>query len=57
MDNRAQISAELIIIMAAILAVAIVLVTNLKNTAGDASKKLSSKSDELLSKIDKITGD
>lgn len=55
MDDRAQISAELIIILAAIVSVAFVLIQNLSNTSKDAAKKFSSKSEDLLKEIDKIT--
>ena len=54
MDNKAQISAELIIIMAAVLAVALILVQSLSGTAKDASAKLSKSSDNLIKEIGKI---
>jgi len=55
MDNKAQISAELIIIMAAVLAVAILLINNMQSTAKQASSKLSNKTSDLLDMIDNIT--
>lgn len=54
MDSRAQISAELIIVMAAVLAVALILVKNLGSTAQSASSKMSNKSDDLLREIEGI---
>lgn len=53
-EESAQVSAELIIVIAAVLAVAVILVKQLRDTAQDGSKKMSEKSDKLLSEIDKI---
>ena len=55
MDNKGQISAELLIIMAAVLAVAFILVQSLSGTAKDASSKLEKSSNRLLEEIDNIT--
>jgi uncharacterized protein (UPF0333 family) len=54
MDNRAQISAEYLVVMAAILAVALILVLALKSTATGAKSKLASKSTTAVSEIGKI---
>ena len=54
MDNRGQISAELIIVIAAMLAVAILLVSQLTTTTKGASESLSKKSEDLLKQIDQI---
>ncbi len=54
MDCKGQVSAELLIIIAAVLAVAILLVTNMKTTATKASGSMSNKSDALLNEIDSI---
>jgi hypothetical protein len=53
-EERAQVSAELIIVIAAVLAVAIILVRQLRDTAKEGSKKMSEKSDKVLSEVDKI---
>ena len=57
MDDKAQLSAELIIIMGVIIAFAIILFNNLKSTTQDASEKLEKKTDDLLRAIDKIKAD
>ncbi len=54
MDKRGQVSAELLILIAAVLAVAILLVTSMKTTARKASASMSNKSDALLKEIDEI---
>ena len=54
MDSKGQVSAELLIIIAAVLAVAILLVTNMKTTAQKASKNMANKSDKLLNEVDSI---
>lgn len=53
-EERAQISAELIIIMAAILAIAFIVVTQLQSTAQKGSEKLGNKTEDVLNKIDEI---
>jgi hypothetical protein len=53
-DNIAQISAEMIIVLAALLAVAIVLITRLSSTSKQASEKIDTKTNELLDQIDDI---
>lgn len=53
-DNIAQISAEMIIVLAALLAVAIVLITRLSSTSKQASEKIDVKTNELLDEIDDI---
>lgn len=53
-DNKAQVSAELILVMAAVLAVAILLVKQLQDTAKSGSKKLDEKTEKVLKEIDKI---
>ena len=54
MDNKAQISAELLIIMAAVLGVALILVNGLLTTGEEASKALDNKTSALLEKINRI---
>ncbi|MBN3037671.1 MAG: hypothetical protein JW834_04475 [Candidatus Diapherotrites archaeon] len=54
MNERAQVSAELIIVIAAVLAVALLLVRGLQETAHEGSARLTNKSAEILSEIDDI---
>jgi len=51
-DNVAQISAEMIIVLAALLAVAIILVTKLSSTSKQAADKVDEKTTSLLENID-----
>lgn len=53
-DDSGQVSAEMIIVMAALLAVAMIFVTNLGKTVEDASTKMKTKSGDVLKEIDKI---
>ncbi|NYZ77992.1 hypothetical protein H0N96_01145 [Candidatus Micrarchaeota archaeon] len=50
-EDRAQVSAELIIVIAALIAVAIVLITQLQNTAKKGSKVLSQETDKAFKEI------
>lgn len=50
MDHKAQISAELLIIMAAVLAVTLILVSNLRSTANKAETKLEARESSVLNK-------
>jgi uncharacterized protein (UPF0333 family) len=54
MDERGQVSAELIIVIAAVLAVALIFVTQLGETAKKGSAELGNKSDDVLAAIRKI---
>ncbi len=54
MDNKAQISVEMIIIMAALVAMALLLVTNLHTTADNANTRLGDRADALMKEIDRI---
>ena len=54
MDSKAQISIELIVIMAALIVVALVLVNRFYATSQSASKKISDSTDSLMDKIDEI---
>ncbi len=51
---RGQVSAELIIIIAALLAVALVLVTQLQRTAVQSSEKVANKTNDVLGGIDSM---
>ncbi len=54
MDGRAQVSAEMIIVIAAVLAVALIFIKNFSATALKGSQKMVNKTEELLAEIDKI---
>ena len=47
MDDKAQVSAELIIVIAALIAVAIVLITQLQNTAKKGSRVLEDETNKV----------
>ncbi len=53
-EEKAQISAEMIVVMAAVLAVSFIMIKGLSGTATKASNKMNNKTDEVLSKIDEI---
>lgn len=53
-DNKAQISAEIIIIMAALLAVALIFISSLKSTSKAADTKLEKTSKEAIKEVGKI---
>lgn len=55
MDNKAQISAELLIVMAAVVGFSLLLVQNLSSTSKKAAGKLNESSGRLLDEIDNIT--
>ena len=52
--EKGQVSAELLIIIAALIAVAAILVTQLGNTATKSATAVQTKSDDLLKKIEDI---
>ena len=52
--EKGQVSAELLIIIAALIAVAVILVTQLGNTAATSAEKVNSKSEDVFKKIDEI---
>lgn len=53
-EDRAQISVELIIVLAAVVAVVLVLVSQLQATSSQGSKKLEQTTKSVLDKIDDI---
>lgn len=53
-DDKAQVSAELLIVIAALIAVALVLITQLQNTAERGAKVLSNTTDKALDAISAI---
>lgn len=53
-EERAQISVELIIVLAAVVAVVLVLVSQMQATSSEGSKKLEETSKDVLKKIEDI---
>ncbi len=53
-ENKAQISAEMIILIAAIIAIVLVVVTQLQKTTKKANKTVEDKADDVFKKIEKI---
>lgn len=51
MDDEGQVSAELLIVIAALVAVALVLITQLQNTAEKGKKVLSNATDKAFKEI------
>ncbi len=51
MDDEAQVSAELLIVIAALVAVALVLITQLQNTAEKGKKILANATDKAFDQI------
>jgi len=54
MDDRAQISAELMIVLAAMAALALFLIDQLNTTAKDMNESYSTKINEIKNKIDNL---
>ncbi len=54
MEEKAQISVELIIVLAAVVAVVLLLVTQLQETASEGAKKMDKSAESIFKKIDKI---
>jgi hypothetical protein len=53
-EEQAQISVELIIVLAAVVAVVLILVSQLQATSTEGSKKLKDTSESIFKKIDDI---
>jgi len=53
-EERAQISAEMIILVAAIIAIVLVVVTQLQKTTNKANKTVDKKADDVFKEIEKI---
>lgn len=53
-ESKAQISVELIIVLAAVVAVVLILVSQLQETSNEGSKKLEETSENIFKKIDDI---
>jgi len=54
MDNKGQVSTEMILVLAAVVAIALILIQNLSSTAEQAAGKLNSTTTKLLDEIDRI---
>jgi preprotein translocase subunit SecG len=54
MEEKAQISVELIIVLAAVVAVVLLLVTQLQETASQGATKMEKTAGDVFKKIDKI---
>lgn len=54
LDSKAQISVELIIVLAAVVALVLLLVTQLQETSSEGTKVIGEKSKKLFEQIDKI---
>jgi uncharacterized protein (UPF0333 family) len=53
-EERAQISVELIIVLAAVVAIVLILVSQLQETGTKGSEKIKQKTDDIFDEIDKI---
>ena len=53
-EQKAQISVELIIILAAVVALVLLLVSQLQDTSKEGAKVIEKKSEEIFKEIDKI---
>ncbi len=53
-DEEAQISVEMLLVLAAVLAVAVMLLTNLQSTTEESSEALSDKSDEAVDLLEDL---
>jgi competence protein ComGC len=53
-EQKAQISAEMIILIAAIIAIVLVVVTQLQKTTNKANKTVDDKADDVFKQIEKI---
>lgn len=54
MDCKAQISLEMILVLAALIVVALLVVSKLQSSASEASKIIDKRSEDLIEKIDAI---
>ncbi len=54
MDCKAQISLEMILVLAALIVVALLVVSKLQASASEASKIIDKRSEDLIEKIDEI---
>lgn len=53
-ESKAQVSIELIIVLAAVVAIVLVLVSQLQKTSASGAKKIDEKTKDIFDKIDAI---
>ncbi|MDO8648057.1 MAG: hypothetical protein Q7R70_06635 [Candidatus Diapherotrites archaeon] len=53
-ESKAQVSIELIIVLAAVVAIVLVLVSQLQKTSASGAKKIDEKTKDIFAKIDEI---
>jgi len=53
-EQKAQVSIELIIVLAAVVAIVLVLVSQLQKTSASGAKKIDEKTKDIFDKIDEI---
>ncbi|MCD6522702.1 MAG: class III signal peptide-containing protein [Candidatus Diapherotrites archaeon] len=53
-EEKAQVSAELLVVIAAVLAVALILVNNLKTTAEKGNETINKKTESIMDKIEEM---
>ena len=53
-EEKAQVSIELIIVLAAVVAIVLVLVSQLQKTSASGAKRIDDKTKDILDKIDEI---
>lgn len=53
-EEKAQVSIELIIVLAAVVAIVLVLVSQLQKTSASGAKKIDEKTKDIFDKIDEI---
>jgi hypothetical protein len=54
MDSRAQVSIELIIVLAAVVAIVLLLISQLQETSKEGSKVIERKTKEIFEEIERI---
>ena len=54
LDNRAQVSVELIVVLAAVVAIVLLLVSQLQSTTEKGSKVIEKKTNDIFDQIEKI---
>ncbi len=56
MDDKAQISAELLVVMAAVIGFSLLFIQNISSTSEEAVSELNETSEDLMDEIGNITG-
>ena len=54
MDNKAQISAEMLVVLAAVIAVAVLVISSLRSTSTTADKKVDRVSSNAMKEVGRI---